>query len=26
MTDFRTTFEEKSNIKLVGFDMAKACA
>jgi sterol carrier protein 2 len=26
MTDFRSTFDEKSNIKLIGFDMAKACA
>ena len=25
-TDFRSTFEEKSNIKLVGYDMSKAAA
>ena len=26
MTDFNTAFDEKSSIKLIGFDMAKACA
>lgn len=26
MTDFKSTFDEKSSIKLIGFDMAKACA
>lgn len=26
MTDFNSTFDDKSNIKLIGFDMAKACA
>lgn len=26
LTDFKSTFDEKSSIKLIGFDMAKACA
>jgi hypothetical protein len=26
MTDFASTFEGNSSIKLIGFDMAKACA
>lgn len=26
LTDFKSTFDEKSNIKLIGFDMAKECA
>lgn len=26
LTDFASTFDEKSSIKLIGFDMAKACA
>lgn len=26
LTDFKSTFEEKSSIKLIGADMAKKCA
>jgi len=26
MTDFRSTFDEKSSMKLIGSDMAKICA
>jgi sterol carrier protein 2 len=26
MTDFKSTFDDKSSIKLIGFDMTKNCA